>query len=145
MTVEPERAEGHIVAGLAARLLKGVPGHEVGRRGDAGHEGPAFPLAAFTTENGCLRPHRVGRQSEEVILHRTEPEELRDQTAVGVACGLHPGGDLESVDHLGEWCSVDAGDDHERAAVAKVLAVEPDVVAGHPVIVAAKSCPPSGG
>ncbi|MCF1596880.1 hypothetical protein [Streptomyces muensis] len=64
-----------------------------------------------------------------MILHRAELEELRDQTAVGVACGLHPGGDLEPVNQLGEWCSVDAGDDHERGAVATVPAVEPDVIA----------------
>lgn len=49
-------------------LLEGVPDHEVGRRGDAGHERPASPLAAFTPENGCLRPHRVGGPSEEVAL-----------------------------------------------------------------------------
>jgi hypothetical protein len=64
-----------------------------------------------------------------VVLHRAEPEELRGQTAVGNTCGLHPGRELEPVDQLGEWCSVDVGDDRERAAVATVLAVEPDLIA----------------
>jgi hypothetical protein len=33
-----------------------------------------------------------------VVLHRTEPEELRDQTAVRITCRLHPSRDLEPVD-----------------------------------------------
>jgi hypothetical protein len=34
--------------GSCGGLLEGVPDHEVGCRGDAGHERPALPLAAFT-------------------------------------------------------------------------------------------------
>ncbi|WP_371657350.1 hypothetical protein [Streptomyces sp. NBC_00280] len=59
-----------------------------------------------------------------MVQHRAEPEELRDQTPIGVACGLHPGRDLEPVDQLRQWCSVDARDDHERAGIATVLAIE---------------------
>lgn len=58
VTVELERTECHVVAGLAVRLLKGVPGYEIRYRGDASHERPAPPLAAFATEDGGLRPPR---------------------------------------------------------------------------------------
>ncbi len=90
------------------------------------HPRPAPPLAAFTTEDGSLWPHRTGGQSKEVVLHRAQPEELWDQTAVGITSRLHPGRDLELIDQLGEGRSVDVGDDHEQTPVATVLAIEPD-------------------
>lgn len=135
-----EWAESRIVACLAIGLFEGVPGHDLGRCGDAGHERPASPLATLATEDGCLRPHGPGGPSQEVVLHRAKPEERWDQTTVGITRRFHFGRDLEPVDQPGERCAIDLRDHHEWATVASGVADKPDLIADHPAIVSAVRC-----
>lgn len=79
--------------------------------------------------------HGVGGPSVEVVLHGTEPKEIRDETSVRIASGLHSGLGFEPVDELGEWRSVDARDDLEHATLVFLPVLEPDLIAGHPLIV----------
>ncbi len=70
----------------------------------------------------------------EVVLHRTEPEVLWDEAAVGVAHRLHPSVSLELVNQVGERRAIDARHDLEHAKIVATPAVELDLIAGHGLI-----------
>ena len=95
-STEERAATGRKAGGLS------IPDHRPLGDHDLGHQRPASPLAAFAAQQRSHRTHRPGGPAVKVLVERTEPEELRNQSAVVVASRLHPRGNLEPVHKVGE-------------------------------------------